>query len=209
MDSDFPIIGVVSVIVSAVLGLATAGVSVLAMRRTDSREHHRWLQEKRREAYVEFLSATRSAYESIADRGQGLDPDRMDDLPADSGAATEAREEIDQKMSHVKHAREVMAIVGPESVAQQGRQIIARLRIDRVYYSPTRATQLQDRDKVLRDVAETGNEDFRAAMEQAYAGGDLDLHAYKETLRLHRLESFWNSFIEESRRIMSADQLSD
>lgn len=44
--------------VSAMSLLITAALAVAAVHRTDVREHHRWLQKKRREAYVEVPSVT-------------------------------------------------------------------------------------------------------------------------------------------------------
>lgn len=202
-------IGVWTVIVAAfavIVAGYSARVARSAMKRTDAREHHRWLQEKRREAYVGFLTATRSTYESISERGKAIRAaDLTEDYPQpESDELVAARNEIDQRYGDAKRALDVLEIVGPKDMAQIGQNLMARLRLDRVFYSPTRWSQIHTNgDKILSDVKETGDLDFLAAMEQALSQGHVKLEEYRKAHADHRLETLWTTFTQKAHHVLA------
>lgn len=179
--------------------LITAFVAILAMRRTDTREHHRWLQEKRREAYVDFLNSTRSTYEVISASQQvGLET---------SGEVSSRRvEDIERKMNEAKRARDVLAVVGPDSMDRLGLQVMARLRLGRIYFSSTRDSQLGSKDKILRIAEETGDPGLLKGVQAALHAEIADVSRYGEALSQHRLDGFWDTFTVEARNVLSVSR---
>lgn len=196
--------------VAAIIAAVAAGFSVLiglhALRRTEAREHHRWLQEKRREAYVEFLMATRDTYDAISARGISIGaPDLAEDYPeSESEKLLKAQSEIDEKQGAVTRALDLLVIVGPESMIKAGRRVTARLRLDRIYYSPTRWTQLSVNNKArIMEYAEaTGDEGLLADLKNAYSGGPVDLDKYRQAHRDHRLDVLWSAFTTEAQKVL-------
>jgi hypothetical protein len=174
-----PLATVISLAVSALIGF-------FAFRRQDVREHYRWLQEKRREAYVDFLSANRQAYGSIANRPGLPEPER------------EAASDRDE--DQVNYAQNVLEIVGPKYMADRGREVIARLKLDRLYYSPDRITQLLDhKDKYLQRAKDTGKNEFHRKFVELYEKERFDTAGYEALHREYPLRKFWEAFAVEAR----------
>lgn len=199
-----------TVIVSAlaiVVACYSALVSHLALNRTDVREHHRWLQEKRREAYVQFLTATRGAYEAISERGgrSGATDLREEDHPdPNSDEILAADLEIAKKYGDAKRALDILEIVGPATMADLGKNLMSRLRLDRTYYSPTRWSQLQNEQaKLIGWASDTNDEAFLAAMKKALLQDPVDLDAYMQSHSDHKLETFWNRFTQEAKVVLA------
>jgi hypothetical protein len=129
------------------------------------------LQEKRREAYVTFLTATRDTYDAIEQRGRrSYAPRVTEDLPEpDSPTLTQDRTAIDQNFGKVKRAKDILAVVGPKEMEELGDAVMARLSLDRIYYSPTGWSQREkDRERILRYAGATDNPAFLAAMRNVY-----------------------------------------
>lgn len=199
------------------LGLSLLSVLVAAYSvwQTNSREHFRWLQEKRREAYVTFMTSTRDAYEAIAERGRLVDAPRV---PSDydpilepyEGLSPEAARkdlekrghEIDVLMGQVKRAQDVLTIVGPKDMATLGGKVHARLKLDRGYYSPTGYTHRElDEDRILENARETGD-GFLTALRRAYAGDEFSLEKYREAFHRNPLSDLWDKFTLAARQEM-------
>lgn len=118
-------IGTVAAIIAAVAAGISAVISLYALRRTEAREHHTWLQEKRRKANVEFLRATQDTYEAISARGRSIG---AADLAENyDGAKLEellrAHSDIDDKESEVTRALDLLMIVGPENMITVGKRV--------------------------------------------------------------------------------------
>ena len=198
-------------IITGITAVVAAGVSIwvafYSLKRVDRREHHRWLQEKRREAYVTFMTAVRSAYDAISERGQVVGAPRIDSdySGPETSELREARASIDRKLSEVARAQDVVAIVGPEEMERLGLQVIARLKLDRGYYSPTGwsdRNKSKDKESILRNAEATGNEAFLAALKAAYAKGPVDVTAFRAAFSGNRLDSLWNAFNEKARSVL-------
>lgn len=199
-------IGTIAAIIAAVAAAISALIGLYALRRTEAREHHRWLQEKRREAYVEFLMATRDTYEAISARGISIGAaDLAEDYPEPkSEELLTAHADIDDKQGAVTRALDLLVIVGPESMITAGRHVTARLRRDRVYYSPTRWSQLSENNKArIMEYAEaTGDAGLLADLRDAYSGGPVDLDKYRQAHRDHRLDVLWNAFTTQAQKVL-------
>lgn len=198
-----------TVIVAAFSVLVAAASAFLAWRsskRADKREHHRWLQEKRREAYVTFLTATRDTYDVIEKRGRLSSAPRVteDVQDPDSPKLRKHRTAIDQNFGKVKRAKDILAVVGPKEMEELGDAVMARLSLDRIYYSPTGWSQRDnDRERILRYAGATGISAFHAAMRNVYDDqGHADFEAYNAAHHEHRLDNSWASFTERARRIL-------
>lgn len=185
LEAWTPLIAAVSLFVSAF-------VAFLALRRQDVREHHRWLQEKRREAYVEFLSVSRRASSTIsADRSHWK-------TPKDREAA------IDHDEDELGYALDVLTIVGPEDMAARGRQIVARLKLDRLFYSTTRDQQLlEGKHKYIGRARSTGNLLFHKEFAALYTQDPFDFSAYEKLHEKYPLRTFWRSYTREARHELS------
>ncbi|MFF1253520.1 hypothetical protein ACFVYC_13605 [Pseudarthrobacter sp. NPDC058329] len=199
-------IGTVAAIIAAVAAAFSALIGLYALRRTEAREHHRWLQEKRREAYVEFIMATRDTYEAISARGKSIG---AEDLTEDysepkSKDLLKTHADIDDKEGAVTRALDLLVIVGPESMITAGRRVKARLRLDRVYYSPTRWTQLNmaNKARIMQYAEATGDAGLLADLKDAYFGGPVDLEKYRQAHRDHRLDVLWTAFTTEAQKVL-------
>lgn len=203
---------------AALAALFSAWVAFIGQRRTDRREHHRWLLEKRREAYVTFMTAARGAYDAISERGQKVGAPRVESDfsgdgwpdPEDTEAdiekkLAEARADIDKKIGEVERAQDILAIVGPEEMETLGLRVIARLKLDRGYYSPegfTNRNKVKDKERILLNAEATGNTAFLSELRSAYAEGTVNTDAFREAFHKHRLEDFWNAFNLEARTVL-------
>ncbi len=205
------IIGIVAVLASII----SIGVAIYTLKAADRREHHRWLQEKRREAYVTFMTSARRAYDAISERGQYVEAPRVEsdyegpaapDLAiADRQKLAEAMADIDRNMGEVLRAQDVLAIVGPQVMEKLGLRVIARLKLDRGYYSPTGwsdRNKPQERESILRNAEATENEDFLNALNNAYATGPVDVELFLKAFHDNRLDGFWVAFNLEARRVL-------
>lgn len=172
-------------------GIAIVVIGFLAFRRADVREHHRWLQEKRREAYVEFLAATRKASRTIATFSR--DPKKKSEREAAIG-----RDE-----DEASYAQDVLAIVGPSHMADQGRQVLARLKLDRVFYSTTREEQLRNgKEKYIERARDTGEPDFGDQFAKLFDSDSFDFDAYEALHARYPLRDFWVDFASEAEEEM-------
>lgn len=181
-----PYIATASLFVSAL-------VAFLAFRRQDVREHHRWLQEKRREAYVEFLSTTRRAYKAFSATDWKTEDER-------NAAVNHADDEV-------SYALDVVSLVGPEDMAERGRQAVARLKLDRLFYSPTREKQLrEEKTKHLDRAKATGDPGFHSFFADLYAREPFNMGAYERLHEQYPLRSFWNMFVLAARNEMAKDR---
>ena len=206
-------IGTVAAIIAAVAAGFSAVINLHALRRTEAREHHRWLQEKRREAYVEFLMATRDTYDAISARGMSIGAAELgEDYPeSQSEELLQAQSEINEKQGAVARALDLLVIVGPESMITVARRVAARLRLDRIYYSPTRWTQLDvnNKAKIMEYAEATGDEGLLADMRDAYSGDAVDLDKYSQAHRNHRLDVLWSVFTTEAQKVLENPTPSD
>lgn len=205
-ESTWTVITAVGAVIAASL---STGVALYSLRRADRREHHRWLQEKRREAYVEFMSAVRTAYDAIAARGRDVDAPRLaSDFPdPDSERLVAARTAIDEAFGEVARARNILAIVGPVEMEQLGKKLIARLQLDRGYYSPTGwSDRWKDRARILERAEDAGNTSFLTQLRAAYGVDAVDVDAFRAAFSAHRLETFWDRFNEKARLILQEDR---
>ena len=92
-------------------------------------------------------------------------------------------------------------IVGPESMSTAGRHVTARL--DRVYYSPTRWTQLSvNKAKIMEYAEATGDAGLLADLKDAYSEGPVDLDKYRKCHRDHWLVVFWSAFTTEAQKVL-------
>lgn len=196
----------VLVAIGAVLAaLFSAFIGLRSLKSAEKREHHRWLQEKRREAYVTFLSATRDTYDAIEKRGRmAKAPRELQDHPdPKSKELIEARDAIDVHLGQVKRAKDILSVVGPKEMEDLGENVIARLNLDRIYYSPTGWSQRnEDKERILRYAGATGNKEFHAAMVAAYLENHAILDLYRTAHQKHRLDEFWTEFTKGARRIL-------
>lgn len=201
-ESTWTVIAAVGAVIATSVSI---GVALYSLRQVDRREHHRWLQEKRREAYVEFMSAVRTAYDAIAARGRDVGAPRIaSDFPdPDSEHLLAARRAIDEAFGEVARARNILAIVGPVKMEQLGKNLIARLQLDRGYYSPTGwSDRLEDRARILKRAEDAGNASFLAELRAAYGVDAVDVDAFRAAFSAHRLDVFWDRFNEEARLIL-------
>lgn len=181
-------------------------VAVYTLKAADRREHHRWLQEKRREAYAAFLTVTRDEYEAIEGRGRIAQAPRIssDHRRPGTPKIVDATALIERKDSELKRAKDILGIVGPEKMEDLGDRLIARLKLDRVYYSPTGYTQREkNKEKILQYAEETREEAFFSQLHEAIAGRRVDFEQYKAAHDSYRLEAFWIAFTEAARRVLS------
>lgn len=198
-------IGTIAAIIAAIAAISSALIGLHALGRTETREHHRWLQEKRREAYVAFLIATRDTYEAISTRGNMIGAaDLLENYhDQDSKVLLAASALIHEKQGEAARSLDLLVIVGPERMITAGRHVMARLRLDWVYYSPTRWTQLGKNKARIMELAEaTGDASFLLALKRAYAGDVVDLAQYRQAHHDHRLEDFWGAFTREAQKVL-------
>lgn len=186
LQTAMPFIAAVSLFVSAF-------VAFWALRRKDIGDHHRWLQEKRREAYVDFLSAARKASKTI------------------SASDWRTKEEREAAISHdedeVEYALDVVSIVGPNDMALKGSGVVARLKMDRLFYSPTRDTQLlEGKDKYIERAEATGNSFFHQEFAALYAKEPFDVTAYEAIHAHYPLRVFWGNFVRAARDELAKDR---
>lgn len=175
-----PMATIMSLTISALIGFK-------ALRRTDVREHHRWLQEKRREAYVNFLSEARKAYRTISD--------------PEPETGSEHRDALMRDEDDVNYALDVLRIVGPRSMAEAGEHVVARLKLDRLLYSPTRDQQLLDsKDRYIQRAHETGDPAFARGFEELYGADSFDSAGYLALHDKHPLRGFWQCFAEDAEK---------
>lgn len=213
MDWTNPNVGV-PILVSLVAAFISIAVAIYTSTSSARRDHHRWLQEERRKAYVAFLTASRDAYEAITERGQKVGAPRIDSDyrthrrrghlreeqdPTDD-ELKEARAEIDRRLGDVRRAQDVLSIVGPRPMEELGKQVFARLSLDRGYYSPTGWTDRQkDRIAILARAEDTGNTDFLNQLRAAYAHDPVDVDEFRKAFHNHRLQGFWSAFTKAAR----------
>jgi hypothetical protein len=215
---DQPVWSIITGVAAVVATLISICVALYTLRAADRREHHRWLQEKRREAYVTFITAARDAYQAIDERGQKVRAPRSEsDFSKDEWAEHEdteadidrklakARADIDRKLGEVMRAQDVLAIVGPEEMEELGLGVIARLKLDRGYYSPTgwsSRKKPEDQASILRNAEDTGNRDLLNELRDSLKDGTVDVEAFRAAFHKHKLDSFWNAFNERARSVL-------
>jgi hypothetical protein len=174
-ESTWTVITAVGAVIAASV---STGVALYSLRRVDRLEHHRWLQEKRREAYVEFMSAVRTAYDVIAARGRDVEAPRVSgDFPdPDSERLVAARTAIDEAFGEVARARNILAIVGPVEMEQLVKNLIARLQLDRGYYSPTGwSDRWKDRARIFERAENAGDASLLKQLRAAYGVDAVDV----------------------------------
>lgn len=180
LEAWLPVITLVSLFVSAL-------VAFIALRRQDVREHHRWLQEKRREAYVQFLSATRRASATVT-------------AAASTWKTTDEREAaINRDEDEVNSALDVLYIVGPQGMAAMGHQLVARLSLDRLFYSPARDQLLLDRKDEYIGLAEGAGPLMHSGFAALYKAEPFDVAAYELLHEDFPLRFFRRAFTREAR----------
>ncbi|MBF4582337.1 hypothetical protein ITJ54_06590 [Curtobacterium sp. VKM Ac-2865] len=200
--------GVETWLAPAVAGLGAllaAGAALYVARATNRREHEGWLREKRREAYVTFMTATRDAYDVIELRGRRVSAPRMDTdyEPKDDPEVLGLKADIDQELGAVKRALDVLTIVGPPEMESRARTVVARLNLDRGYYSPDgHSNRRKDKDRVLARAEETQNIAFLDGLRAAYANAAFDDEVYRAAFHNHRLAPFWDAFAADARKII-------
>ncbi|MEW1805166.1 hypothetical protein [Pseudarthrobacter sp. NPDC080039] len=168
--------------------------TVLGFRRADAREHLRWLQEKRREAYVNFLAATRKASRSISA------PHRRAKLKERAAAIFADEEEV-------SYALDVVVIVGPPKMARMAREVEARLKMDRVFYSPKRGEQMLPwKEKYIQRAQQTGEPVFAHRFARLYDAERFDMAAYEELHAEFPLRDFWRDFSLEAEKELARDR---
>lgn len=195
------IIAALTVVVAAFAGW----VAWRSSKRSVEGQHHQWLLEKQREAYVTFLTATRDLYDAIEELGKHAEAprDTQDHQDPESDDLVRVRKVIDEGFGKVKRAKDNLSIVGPKEMEDLGDRVIARLNLDRIYYSPRGSSQrAKDKDRILRYAEATGNKDFLAAMRRAYTDGHADFAEYRTAHHDYRLDDFWNDFKESARRVL-------
>jgi hypothetical protein len=196
----------VLVAIGAVLAaLFSAFIALRSLKSAEKREHHRWLQEKRREAYVTFLNDTRDTYDAIEKRGRLAKAPRIfrDHEDPDSKELIEAKDAIDLRFGKVKRAKDILSVVGPKEMEDLGDHIIARMNLDRIYYSPTGFSQRnEEKEKILRYAGDTGNKELHTAMVAAYRGDQAILEPYRAAHHDHRLDDFWTDFTKGARVVL-------
>jgi hypothetical protein len=187
--------------IAAVLApLATAAVAIYALRHQAQVAKHQWLQEQRRVAYVDFLYSTRKAYDAIAGRNWDVVP------TANAAARTtpdQHQPQVEQHLNNAKQAAAVVRIVGPDELAQASTAILARLRLDRLLYSPTREEQLVTRrDRVIALAEETGDDALTSEVRSALESDPPDVAAYERAHTRHRLDHYWDRFARRSNEVL-------
>lgn len=196
----------VLVAIGAVLAaLFSAFIGLRSLKSAEKREHHRWLQEKRREAYVTFLNATRDTYDAIEKRGRLAKAPMLyqDHEDPEAEELLEARDAIDLHFGQVKRAKDILSVVGPKEMEDLGDHIIARMKLDRIYYSPTGFSQRsENKERILRYAGDTGNKEFHAEIVDAYLGDHAVLELYRAAHHNHRLDVFWTDFTKGARGVL-------
>ncbi|KTR10181.1 hypothetical protein [Curtobacterium citreum] len=185
--------------------LLAAAAALYVARATNRREHEGWLREKRREAYVTFMTATRDAYDVIEVRGRRVSAPRMDTdyEPKDDPEVLGLKADIDRELGAVKRALDVITIVGPPEIESRARTVVARLNLDRGYYSPDgHSNRRKDKDSVLARAKETQNMALLDELRSAYADDRFDEEVYRAAFHNYRLTLFWDAFAADARRII-------
>jgi hypothetical protein len=204
--STWTIITGVAAVLATVISIV---VAVYSLRRVDRREHHRWLQEKRREAYVTFMTASRTAYDAILERGQKVGAPRLEsDHPnPESDELKEYRTTIDRKFGELMRAQDILAIVGPGEMEELGKRLIARLTLDRTYYSPTGWSDRQvHKERILAQAEATGDIAFLTQLRASYTNASADVPAFWNAFHEHRLEAFWGNFNAKARDVLKRQE---
>jgi hypothetical protein len=124
----------VRVLVTIAGSAATALVAIYALRRQERSTRAQWLKEQRRDAYVDFLNETWSAYETISARSA----DSLMDDGSQGSRDADGRRDIEAHLNRANHAAAVVRIVGPQDMAVLANVVLPRLRLDRDFYSPNR-----------------------------------------------------------------------
>ncbi len=84
-----------------------------------------------------------------------------------------------------------------------GGNVVARLKLDRIYYSPTGWSQRdKNRENVLKHAEATHNREFADAMRRTYIEGLADFAKYKAAHDSYRLDDFLTAFTESARRVL-------
>lgn len=160
-------------------------------------EHKRWLLDKRREAYTEFLDKIRVAYETIESRAAV-----KTSLPA-GGRDSVTREDVQMQMNITFHAEQVLRIVGPPTLADLAKSTRARLRVDRAYLSPV----LEQRDKpnhMLEHAEDVGDQAFLQALRTAFA--EQSWERVDAVMTEWRLNGFLDRFADKAAAIIQGEQ---
>lgn len=216
---DQPTWSIITGVGAVVATLISILVALYTLKAADRREHHRWLQEKRREAYVTFMTAARDAYDAIADRGKKVGaprfqsdfskdewPEHQDEEADIDKKLADARADIDSRLAEVMRAQDVLSIVGPEEMEKLGRRVVARLKLDRGYYSPegfSNRSRPADKERILHNVKATDNDDFVRQVKAAYdSSGAVNGAAFQSAFEQHRLEGFWKAFNMKARSVI-------
>jgi hypothetical protein len=110
---------------------------------------------------------------------------------------------MDLLFGKLKRAKDILSVVGPKEMEDLGDHVIARLNLDRIYYSPTGWSQRnKDKERILRYAGATGNKEFHAAIVSAYLGDHAILERYRDAHHNHRLDDFWTDFTKGARRVL-------
>jgi|1186.fasta_scaffold55623_2 hypothetical protein len=155
--------------------------------------------DQRRAGYVEFLSTTRQVYDAIAGRNWDTVPTGARLVPAMTPDGEQGK--VEERLNAAKQAAAVVRIVGPDDLARLAEAIVARIRLDRVDYSPTRDIQLTTRAPRVIEIAEEAGPPEFSAMIQRALGVPLDLDAYKLAHDRHRLDDYWTEFTSKARKV--------
>ena len=104
----------------------------------------------------------------------------------------------------MKRAKDILAVVGPKEMEILGDALVARLILDRIFYSPTGWSQRdKEKERILRYAGATGSGDFLAAIRACYKQGTVDFEAYRAAHHNYRLNDFWTQFATSAREIIS------
>lgn len=176
-------------------------------RRADAREHFRWLQKKRREAYVKFLSATRKASRSISQPEETQRLRKPFGRAPVTGRSKDKAAAIFDDEEAVSYALDVVVIVGPKEMARQARQVEARLKLDRLFYSPKRAKLLlENKDKYVGRAKVTGDDLFANRFAQLYDSEPFDMGAYEDLHAKHPLRDFWSELTRQAEKELAKNR---
>jgi hypothetical protein len=108
-------------------------------------------------------------------------------------------------MGELMRAQDVLAIVGPEVMEKLGLRVVARLKLDRGYFSPTGwsdRNKQHERESILRNAEATENNDLIHKLKKAYANGPVDIAVFREAFNNNRLDSLWEAFNREARSVL-------
>jgi hypothetical protein len=87
-----------------------------------------------------------------------------------------------------------------------GRRVVARLKLDRGYYSPegfSHRIRPADKERILRNVKATDNEDFLSQVKAAYDdSGAVNAAAFQAAFERHRLDGLWKAFNMKARSVI-------